>query len=255
MPVPSSHPDGDPSGPSHPFRAHTANPQPNPPVNQDQPHSHSHYDFGSALQSRPASQTQSPYPINDAYFDEAFRATPSPQPTSFLDNILNPVESHTSSFGYYQVRESSPQRRRQSPSIRIPNTNMPPAQSSTDRSARLGNGYVDLTSTPDATEGLRASRRTRHSSPSPGPSSKRVKQNDGTPLKRETRRTEATVEEIDLSDDKQTVQDVLQKQREEAVKAQQKPEEKATTFNTFTCVICMDTPTDLTATACGMSLL
>jgi len=44
---------------------------------------------------------------------------------------------------------------------------------------------------------------------------------------------------------------VLQKQREDAVKAQAKPEETVTTFNTFNCVICMDNPTDLTATACG----
>jgi hypothetical protein len=59
------------------------------------------------------------------------------------------------------------------------------------------------------------------------------------------------VEEVDLTDDKTTVKDVLQKQREDAVKAQTKPEEKPTSFNSFNCVICMDMPTDLTATACG----
>ena len=57
---------------------------------------------------------------------------------------------------------------------------------------------------------------------------------------------------MDLTDDKQSIQDTLQKQREDAVKSQTKPEEQPTTFNTFTCVICMDNPTDLTATACGM---
>jgi hypothetical protein len=61
------------------------------------------------------------------------------------------------------------------------------------------------------------------------------------------------VEEVDLTDGKQSVQEVLQKQREDAVKSQTKPEEKPTTFNTFNCVICMDMPTDLTATACGAS--
>jgi hypothetical protein len=49
------------------------------------------------------------------------------------------------------------------------------------------------------------------------------------------------------------VHEVLQKQRLDAIKAQARPEEKATTFNTINCVICMDVPTDLTATACGMA--
>jgi L-lactate dehydrogenase len=56
---------------------------------------------------------------------------------------------------------------------------------------------------------------------------------------------------VDLTDEKQSVQEVLQKQRQDAIKSQAKPEEKPTTFNTFNCVICMDMPTDLTATACG----
>jgi hypothetical protein len=59
------------------------------------------------------------------------------------------------------------------------------------------------------------------------------------------------MDEVDLTDEKTTVQEVLQKQREDAVKSQAKQEEKPTTFNTFSCVICMDQPTDLTATACG----
>jgi L-lactate dehydrogenase len=61
----------------------------------------------------------------------------------------------------------------------------------------------------------------------------------------------AKAEEVDLTSDKTSAQEVLQKQREDAVKAQAKPEETVTTFNTFNCVICMDNPTDLTATACG----
>ena len=59
------------------------------------------------------------------------------------------------------------------------------------------------------------------------------------------------IEELDLTEQKTPLQEALQKQREDAVKAQAKPEETVTTFNSFNCVICMDTPTDLTATACG----
>lgn len=54
-----------------------------------------------------------------------------------------------------------------------------------------------------------------------------------------------------MTDDSIPVAQVLQKQRLDAVKAQAKPEETKSTFNTFTCVICMDSPTDLSATACG----
>lgn len=254
MSASSSHNHGDPGGPPIPFHPHSANTQHNTQPSREPPHSH--YDFSTILQSRPdsqtqsrpASQTQSPYPTNDSYFNEAFHSTPSPPPTSFLDNILNPVESHTVSFGY-RFRDSPPRQRRQSPVVYIQPGDMP----TTQRSARLADGFVDLTSLDDSPNDPHTSRRLKRRSPSSGPSTKRVKQNDGTSLKAEDRPEEVTVEEIDLSDDKQTVQDVLQKQREEAVKAQQKPEEKATTFNSFTCVICMDTPTDLTATACGMS--
>ena len=164
------------------------------------------------------------------FFDNAYHTEPSPPAPSFLDNILNPVE--TSSLGYHFGDSSMSSSRGQG------------------RPARLSNGYVDLTNdSPDVTT---ASRKTKRESPTPGPSSKRLRRNDGTAAQPEGDSTAVTVEEIDLSDDKQTVQDVLQKQREEAVKAQTQPEEKPTSFNTFNCVICMDTPTDLTATACGM---
>ncbi|KAF2267554.1 hypothetical protein CC78DRAFT_456741 [Lojkania enalia] len=121
---------------------------------------------------------------------------------------------------------------------------MPPA-----RSARLPNGYVDLTSEPDPPEPQRPQQ--KRQSPTPGPSSKRLKRNDGTAADQHTKTPPAKIEEIDLSDGKASVQNILQKQRADAVKAQLKPEEKATTFNNFTCVICMDTPTDITATSCG----
>ena len=58
------------------------------------------------------------------------------------------------------------------------------------------------------------------------------------------------IEEIDLCDDQSDLRETLRKQRAEAVQAQ-KHEEEATTFSNFTCVICMDSPTDITATSCG----
>ncbi|KAJ4305779.1 hypothetical protein N0V90_001311 [Kalmusia sp. IMI 367209] len=157
-------------------------------------------------------------------------ASPAPSPR-FLHTLLNPIES---SFGYTFGGDNN--------------------MSGSGPSARLPNGYVDLTNdSPDVTT---VPSGTKRGSPTPGPSTKKLRRNDGTAVKvdnAESALPEATVEEIDISNDKQTVQDVLQKQREEAVKAQTRPEEKAATFNTINCVICMDTPTDLTATACGMS--
>jgi hypothetical protein len=177
---------------------------------------------------------------DDAHFAEAFRPSPSP-PINFLNTILNPAGLDHNRYSPFIYRNSPPTYR---PSFTILDE-MPP--STRARPARLPNGYVDLTSTPDSPP-LRRKRQ----SPTPGPSAKRQKRDNET-AKQES--SEATkIEEVDLTDEKQTVQEVLQKQREDAVKSQTKPEEKPTTFNTFTCVICMDIPTDLTATACGTLL-
>jgi hypothetical protein len=60
-------------------------------------------------------------------------------------------------------------------------------------------------------------------------------------------------DELDLTgdDDTSALSQTLQKQRAEAVRNQLPPSDKPTTLTNLTCVICMDTPTDLTATACG----
>jgi hypothetical protein len=78
-----------------------------------------------------------------------------------------------------------------------------------------------------------------------------LKRNDGTRAEKDNEPGVADIQEIDLSDDKADFRQILEKQRQETVKAQARPEEKAVTFNTFNCVICMDSPTDLTATSCG----
>ncbi|KAK8241634.1 hypothetical protein HDK77DRAFT_261120 [Phyllosticta capitalensis] len=62
------------------------------------------------------------------------------------------------------------------------------------------------------------------------------------------------IEHIDLADDNTTLAEALQKQRVEQVKAQQAVEPAADAplrLSNLTCVICMDTPKDITATACG----
>lgn len=204
--------------------------------------------------SRQPSSRNTPYlDTFESYFEDAFRSspTPPPPPSSFLDSILNPAEPSFLPFGYrrasppYQRRDCSPVVQRRSSHNRSPMSSSRPSQSS-----RLPNGYVDLTSEPDTAPSPPPVRK-RHT-PTPGPSSKRLKRGDGTASKRDTDAPEvAKIEEIDLSTDKADLHEILQKQRVEAVKAQAPPEEKATNFNTFTCVICMDTPTDITATSCG----
>ncbi|CAI6332707.1 unnamed protein product [Periconia digitata] len=193
-------------------------------LNQDQ--------FASA----PANLGFEPSPLATSYyFDEAYRPSPSPPVpnNSFLDGILNP-ESQI--FGYSVIEPPTRS------NLTYQTHTMPPS-----RATRRSNDYVDLTSLAEATT---SSRPKRHNSTS-GPSShKRLKREDDAAAYVEEEDAKP-IDEIDLSGDKDSVQAVLQKQREEAIKAQQKPEEKATTFRNINCVICMDTPTNLTATSCG----
>jgi len=79
-----------------------------------------------------------------------------------------------------------------------------------------------------------------------------MKREDGTSTGNATPQFDTEgIEEIDLSDDKIPLHDALQKKQAEPAKAKDKPEEKPVKLSNLTCVICMDTPTDLTATACG----
>jgi len=66
------------------------------------------------------------------------------------------------------------------------------------------------------------------------------------------------IEDIDAVDDDdeendegKALRDTLQKQREEQIRAQKAESDKPVMLNTLTCNICLDTPTDLTATSCG----
>lgn len=64
----------------------------------------------------------------------------------------------------------------------------------------------------------------------------------------------AEIEAIDLTETEEAkpLKDTLQKQREDQIKAQREDAGKPLMLTRMTCVICMDTPTDLTATNCGM---
>ncbi|KAI9795694.1 MAG: SUMO-targeted ubiquitin ligase complex subunit slx8 [Piccolia ochrophora] len=61
------------------------------------------------------------------------------------------------------------------------------------------------------------------------------------------------VEEVDLLevDDDTELSALLRKQREEQVKGQQTDDSGPPSFSALTCIICLDTPTALTVTACG----
>jgi len=222
--------------PNPPRRAHTADRSPLTPT-------HDPNFLDNPLPAFDTPYEGWPFTLNDpsnSHFAEAYRPSPTPPHQNFLSTILNPAGLDHNRYSPFTYRNSPPTF--QEPYA--PLDDMPP--STRTRPSRLSNGYVDLTAAPDSPP-----RRRKRQSPTPGPSAKRQKQQDGTPGKRESSGDDGKVEEVDLTNDKQSVQDILQKQREDAVKSQTKPEEKPTTFNTFTCVICMDNPKDLTATACG----
>ncbi|KAK0647470.1 E3 ubiquitin-protein ligase complex slx8-rfp subunit slx8 [Lasiodiplodia hormozganensis] len=78
--------------------------------------------------------------------------------------------------------------------------------------------------------------------------------NSGGPSNAPPRNEVEEIERIDLIDDDTPLAEALQKQRAEQVKAQQESQNGADApprLTNLTCVICMDTPKDLTATSCG----
>lgn len=176
------------------------------------------------------------YPPNDHDLDWDWNtAFPHDGPSnalSFFDTLLNPTIHDDPAFDYARAAPYD-------------------MSSSRAQPGRLSNGYVDLTSPHvDLTTAESPPRRRKRESPTPGPSSKRQRREQSTAVDGPDSKP-ANIESIDLSQD-DTILDVLQKQRQDAIKSQAKPEETVTTFSSFNCVICMDRPTDITATACGM---
>lgn len=162
---------------------------------------------------------------------------------SLFDSILNPAGLNHGRYSPFAYNPLTLDHAFPTPDTMPASTRL--QAESSQRPARLPNGYVDLTASPDSPP-----RRRKPSASSPGPSNKRRKREDGTAAEQEIE-APPEVEEVDLTQEADPIQEILQKQRADAIKAQEKPEETRTTFNTFNCVICMDNPTDLTATACG----
>ncbi|KAF2015104.1 hypothetical protein BU24DRAFT_424010 [Aaosphaeria arxii CBS 175.79] len=216
-------------------------------------------------QGQPNSSTDSPALWS---FDDIVDLPPSPTPPSpplppprsaaFLDQILNPGPAPASSSSFFTpstvFRQDFDFSRRPAADVSgatqnssYSDTSMPPARSS--RASRRNSGVVDLTDDPDP-----PARRLSAQSGGAGPSAKRRKRSDGgavPAVSKDKKASTVEIGEVDLTEENTPLKEALDKQRADAVKAQQKPEEKATNFNTLTCVICMDTPTDLTATSCG----
>ncbi|KAE9965355.1 hypothetical protein BLS_007691 [Venturia inaequalis] len=67
--------------------------------------------------------------------------------------------------------------------------------------------------------------------------------------------TPTAIEAIDLTEEATPLKDTLQKQREDQIKAQREDAGKPLLLTKMTCVVCMDTPTDLTATKCELQLI
>ncbi|KAI9667340.1 MAG: hypothetical protein M1821_000155 [Bathelium mastoideum] len=65
--------------------------------------------------------------------------------------------------------------------------------------------------------------------------------------------SDKSIEEVDLAEEDTALADTLKKQRQQQVAAQEESR-KPTKLSKLTCVICLDSPTDLTSTSCGASL-
>jgi hypothetical protein len=117
---------------------------------------------------------------------------------------------------------------------------------------------VDLISDEESDKDtMPSATRSKRRSPNPvddtGPSAKRRKtgkDNTNTKTKRPSAPPDPEpITEISLLDEGDHLQNSFNKQQVDAVQSQQ---EGVKNFTTFQCVICLDSPTDLTATKCGI---
>ena len=111
--------------------------------------------------------------------------------------------------------------------------------------------FVDLSSDSDSQSMAprRAPKRQASEASSSAPYNKRIKRD--TPPKLQ-RNADKSIEEVDLVEEDTALADTLKKQRQEQV-ALQEDSQKPTKLSNLSCIICMDTPTNLTATVCGES--
>ena len=110
---------------------------------------------------------------------------------------------------------------------------------------------------------LASSSRPLHRLPVESPSSnddrqrkRRRTSGDATPSNVQTDTEDEAIESIDLTEVEgpSSLAKILAKQREDAVKAQQDPEQEKgrSLLTAYKCPVCMDTPVDATTTVCGV---
>lgn len=133
------------------------------------------------------------------------------------------------------------------------------------RRQNLG-GYIDLTTEPSSPpmaaaapkRGLSRTQDSRASSTASLHQSKRHKTQHTASLSTGSltiKDEPDKIDEVDLRDvdDDTGLSKVLEQQRAETVKAQQKETGKPITFSNIVCVVCLEPPTNITATHCGES--
>ncbi|KAI9720108.1 MAG: SUMO-targeted ubiquitin ligase complex subunit slx8 [Chrysothrix sp. TS-e1954] len=85
-----------------------------------------------------------------------------------------------------------------------------------------------------------------------------IPKNDETEVKAESQESQPEVIDLADVDDESSLQETLKKQRAEQVQAQTEDLDvkkgKGTKLTMMNCTVCLDSPTDLTATICGMSI-
>ena len=87
---------------------------------------------------------------------------------------------------------------------------------------------------------------------STGSGSKRIRASDVAPEQERPAQNGAIAEDDLPSESDRALSRTLQKQLEEQVRGQEKKKEELPTLSALQCIICLEVPTDLTVTACGM---
>jgi hypothetical protein len=159
-----------------------------------------------------------------------------------INNILNSI-----------IENTWPQER-STPSLSPPpqsSDNMPPSATRTSRKRSAAQLTSSDPPSPSSDSGPSSSKR-RRTSAGQAVNSSPARSGSAGPSGSSSRAAPIDIEEVDLTEDGNVLAETLQKQRAEQVKAQAPQLDGPPTLKKFTCVICMDTPEDLTATSCGM---
>ncbi|KAF2418472.1 hypothetical protein EJ08DRAFT_63296 [Tothia fuscella] len=132
-----------------------------------------------------------------------------------------------------------------------PTANMP--REAAPRTSRKRNAAAISSSEPSSPESAGPSISKRRRSTTTRHQEREGQQNTRSSTSDGSSRAPIDIDEIDLSGEPnaEVFQEALQKQRVEQVKARVPKGDGNPTLASMNCVICMDVPTDLTATSCG----